>query len=289
MSPLDFFCRCAPMIFNRLQVIGVLALTTTLISCSNSPAASSKPSATAPATPTAADRAAPMAAKSLAPDRAADAANPSPSGNLLSPSQLAELAQLPWPALAPTELPDGFKVVKFNVGRGQYANGDDDSGYSIRYEGPDRTCLNVYNASDGPRGQAGIRTVETSFGPVKVFRETHAKFTSLYSFVPDQRSIYVGTTQDQDCKALSDAQFDRVVESMGQVQTQLPASPKPRADRVVEDRPEDRTRRLEVARQLDADQLCGACRPGPGPTAAAISATKAAMSMANASRSRAAR
>jgi hypothetical protein len=238
-----------------------LALTTlallSIASCSTSPAATSGPIGSTTASPalTPVPAAASLTDKAPSAPKVADNSSvadlPSAlSSNLLSPPQIAELAKLSFPALAPTNLPAGFSVVGFKVERGQYANGDDDSGYSIRYAGPGRTCLTISVSKDGPRGP-GLRTAETSFGPVKIYRETLAASTSMYGYIQDQRSIYVGTRQDADCNLMSDTQFDQVMESMGQIQAHRTTSQR----QSPQDTPEDRTRRLEVARQLDKDLL----------------------------------
>lgn len=148
------------------------------------------------------------------------------TGNLLSPEQKAQLSQLPIPIIAPTQLPAGFRLVAASGEKGQYANGDDDSGYSISYQGDNNTCINLTSSKDGPRGQADS-VVQTQFGAVKVFTETRQDKTFIYSFIPIAGNPSLtsgGTVPDpaatgdtpgwKRCNAVSMEQYIQVLKSL---------------------------------------------------------------------------
>jgi hypothetical protein len=93
------------------------------------------------------------------------------TGNLLSPSQKAQLMRLPLPIIAPTSLPAGFRLVKASGEAGQYANGDDDSGYAIAYEGEGNTCITITGSQSGTRGLNKLREEQTEFGLLTIYTE----------------------------------------------------------------------------------------------------------------------
>ncbi|CAN1211979.1 hypothetical protein TUMEXPCC7403_17365 [Tumidithrix helvetica PCC 7403] len=93
------------------------------------------------------------------------------TGNLLAPEQIAQLKQLPIPIVAPTSLPTGFRLVKASGEKAKYANGDDDSGYIIAYEGENNTCISVTSSQSGSRGLEKMREEQTEFGTLEVYIE----------------------------------------------------------------------------------------------------------------------
>ena len=105
------------------------------------------------------------------------------TGNLLSPEQTAKLTRLPIPVVAPTELPAGFRLVHADGEINKYANGDDDSGYAIDYEGDNNTCLSVRSSQDGPRGLGKVKQVQTRFGSLTVYEQKWRDSKSLISFL----------------------------------------------------------------------------------------------------------
>jgi hypothetical protein len=105
------------------------------------------------------------------------------TGNLLSPVQKARLTQLPIPVVVPTRLPVGFRLVRAEGEAGRYANGDDDSGYAIDYQGEQNTCLSIRTSQDGPRGLEKVKQVRTRFGLVTVYAEKLHDRKSLVSFL----------------------------------------------------------------------------------------------------------
>lgn len=98
-----------------------------------------------------------------------DRRSASVTGNLLSPEQIAQLKQLPIPIVAPTSLPAGFRLVRAYGEIGKYANGDDDSGYTIAYEGENNTCIKVTSTQSGSRGYEKVREEQTEFGKLDVY------------------------------------------------------------------------------------------------------------------------
>ncbi len=114
-----------------------------------------------------------------------DTSTPQPvqvTGNLLSPEQKAQLTQLPIPIIAPNFLPAGFRLVKATGETAKYANGDDDSGYTIAYQGENNTCISVTSSQSGPRGLQKIRQEQTEFGEVTVYTE-NARDNSIRNVV----------------------------------------------------------------------------------------------------------
>jgi hypothetical protein len=93
------------------------------------------------------------------------------TGNLLSAEQKAKLTQLPIPIVAPTYLPNGFSLFQALSSTAKYANGDDDSGYSIDYLGENNTCISIRNSSSGTRGLQKLREEQTEFGLLTIYTE----------------------------------------------------------------------------------------------------------------------
>lgn len=105
------------------------------------------------------------------------------AGNLLSTKQKAQLTQLPIPVVVPTVLPATFRLVRAEGEAGTYANGDDDSGYAIDYQGEKNTCLSIRTSQDGPRGLEKVKQVQTRFGLITVYTEKLPDSKSLVSFL----------------------------------------------------------------------------------------------------------
>lgn len=145
------------------------------------------------------------------------------TGNQLSPAQKAQLTQLPIPIVAPTYLPAGFRLIQATGERGQYVNGDDDSGYTIAYKGPGNTCIKLYSSQDGPRGQAA-KVVKTTFGAVRIFVQKTQNRPFIYSFIPiagnpsltSGGSMLDSATKNrwQPCNAVSMDEYVRVLQSL---------------------------------------------------------------------------
>jgi hypothetical protein len=93
------------------------------------------------------------------------------TGNLLSPEQKTQLMRLPLTIIAPTSLPAGFRLVKASGEVGKYANGDDDSGYAIAYEGEANTCITITGTQSGTRGLNKLREEQTEFGLLTIYTE----------------------------------------------------------------------------------------------------------------------
>jgi hypothetical protein len=102
------------------------------------------------------------------------------TGNLLTSEQKTLLLQLPIPIVAPTFLPDGFRLVYANGEASKYANGDDDSGYTIAYQGENNTCISMSFSSSGTRGLQRANEVKTEFGSVVVYTD-NARDNSIKS------------------------------------------------------------------------------------------------------------
>lgn len=141
----------------------------------------------------------------------------------LTSAQKAKLTQLPIPIVAPTYLPEGFRLVTAEGEKGQYANGDDDSGYSLVYQGRNNTCIRITSSKDGPRGK-WQQMVDTRFGAVKVFTQTYENKYLIYSFIPvkGNPSLTSGGSlphpdasgKFQSCKAVSLPEYARVLRSL---------------------------------------------------------------------------
>jgi hypothetical protein len=91
------------------------------------------------------------------------------SGNLLTSEQKGLLLQLPIPIVAPTFVPEGFRLVHAKGESGKYANGDDDSGYMIAYLGENNTCISIHSTNSGSRGLQRANQAQTEFGSVVVY------------------------------------------------------------------------------------------------------------------------
>lgn len=133
------------------------------------------------------------------------------TGNLLSADQKAKLLKLPIPIVAPTYLPKGFQLTHADGEEGHYSNGDDDSGYSLIYKGPENTCIEVRSSKDGPRG-AWQQIVKTRFGSIKVFTENNQGKTSIYSFVPIQGQPVL--ISGASCNPVSMQEYIHVLQSL---------------------------------------------------------------------------
>jgi hypothetical protein len=93
------------------------------------------------------------------------------TGNLLTSEQKALLLQLPIPIVAPNFIPEGFRLVYAKGEANKYANGDDDSGYTIAYQGENNTCISIRSTQSGSRGLQRVNQVQTEFGSVGVYTE----------------------------------------------------------------------------------------------------------------------
>lgn len=149
------------------------------------------------------------------------------TGNLLSPAQKVQLTQLPIPIVAPTILPASFRLVRAQGEAGKYANGDDDSGYAIDYEGAQNTCLSMRSSKDGPRGLEKVTQVQTRFGLVTVYQEKLRDGKSLVSFLGlkgNPTLVSGGTLPDnrapagwKRCRAVSVETYTQVLKSLAVV------------------------------------------------------------------------
>ncbi len=146
------------------------------------------------------------------------------AGTLLSPEQKARLTRLPIPIVAPTYLPTSFRLLRADGEASQYANGADDSGYAIDYQGTNNTCLSLRSSKDGPRGLTKVRQVQTNFGWVTVYVDTFGDRKSLVSFLGIKGNpvlISGGTLPDKTatsgwkpCRAVSIDAFTQVLKSL---------------------------------------------------------------------------
>lgn len=146
------------------------------------------------------------------------------TGNLLTSEQIAKLTSLPITIVAPTYLPKGFRVVKADGERGQYANGADDSGYGIDYEGEDGTCFTIYSSKDGPRRLPMVGQVETALGTVKIYEENYQGKRALESFIPVAKGnplmiapvsrLNPATGNYEQCRALDRSEYERILQSI---------------------------------------------------------------------------
>ena len=121
------------------------------------------------------------------------------TGNLLTSEQKAALLQLPIPIVAPNFLPEGFRLVQAKGEANKYVNGDDDSGYSIDYQGANNTCISIRSSSSGSRGLTKVNQVQTEFGSVAVYTENRGNSRSIVSFLPLRKNpilISVGSIPD---------------------------------------------------------------------------------------------
>lgn len=147
------------------------------------------------------------------------------TGSLLSPEQKAQLIRLPIPIIVPTYLPDGFRLVAAGGEAGKYANGADDSGYSIRYVGEDNTCVSIASSKDGPRRLPKQGQVETRLGSIAVYAHEFRGETVISSFLPVKGNPVLssggvmpggaGTNGEwKTCKAVSMETYMQVLRSL---------------------------------------------------------------------------
>lgn len=149
--------------------------------------------------------------------------SPASTGNLLSPGQVAKLTKLPIPIVAPTYVPKGFRLISADGASVKYANGGDDTGYSIAYEGEDGTCFAIASSKDSPRKLKQIGEVESVVGAVKMYEETYEGRSSIQSFIPVKGNpvmispvwqLNSATGSHEFCKALNRAEYERILKSM---------------------------------------------------------------------------
>ncbi len=143
-------------------------------------------------------------------------------GKLLSPEQVAKLKKLPIPVVAPTYLPVGFRVVQAEGESAKYANGDDDSGYTLEYQRDDNTCFAIRSSQDGPRGLTQVGQVETAIGKVSIYQEYQGQ-SSLQSFIPVKGNpvmispvsrLNSATGNYEVCKPLRRVEYERILQSI---------------------------------------------------------------------------
>ena len=148
-------------------------------------------------------------------------------GNLLSPAQVAKLTALPIPIVAPTYLPEGFRVVRADGEIGEYAGGDDDSGYMIEYQGDDNTCFAIYSSNEGPRDIEPVGRVESAIGAVNIYEEKYEGRSSLQSFIPIEGNplmispvshLNPATGEYEACQALDLSEYERILQSIDLVE-----------------------------------------------------------------------
>lgn len=148
------------------------------------------------------------------------------TGNLLSPAQVEKLTKLPIPIVAPTDLPKGFRVVSADGASVKYANGGDDTGYSITYQKEDGTCFVIASSKDGPRRLKQIGQVESAVGTVKMYEETYEGKTSVQSFIPVEGNpmmmspvlqLNSVTGNHEACPALDRTEYERILKSIEMV------------------------------------------------------------------------
>lgn len=146
-----------------------------------------------------------------------------PSGNLLAPAQVAKLTKLPIPIVAPTDLPEGFRVTSADGDSVKYTNGDDDTGYAISYEKADGTCFVIQSSKDGPRRLKQVGQVETKVGNVNMYEETYQDKSWIQSFIPVKGNpvmispvlLYKPETGNHEaCKALDRNDYERILKSI---------------------------------------------------------------------------
>ena len=159
----------------------------------------------------------------IAPEKALEQNSTTSTGNLLSPEQVAKLTQLPIPIVAPTYLPKGFRLVSADGGSEKYANGEDDAGYMIEYQGDDNTCFSIYSSKDGPRRLKQIGQVESAVGLIKMYEETYEGKSSIESFIPVKGNpmmlspvshLNPATGNYERCKALDRTEYERILKSV---------------------------------------------------------------------------
>lgn len=135
------------------------------------------------------------------------------SGHLLTPAQLTRLTGLPIPVLVPTQVPAGFRVVRFEAESGKYANGDDDSGYLIDYQRSDRSCFTIYTASGGTRGLSVVGQEPTAFGVINLYVDQRFP-SNLSAFFPVEANPVLINGAGWCGKALPRSEFVRILRSV---------------------------------------------------------------------------
>ncbi len=167
--------------------------------------------------------ASPVLADPIAPAQLQARSPKAPSGHLLSPQQVRQLTQLPIPIVVPTDLPPGFRLLKAEGEQGQYANGDDDSGYMLEYASPDNRCFVIYTSKDGPRRLKQIGQVQSGVGLAKIYQDRYNNQTAWMSFLPVKGNpvlispfsrLNPATNNYERCKPLSRADYDRILKSI---------------------------------------------------------------------------
>lgn len=149
--------------------------------------------------------------------------SPASTGNLLSSGQVAKLTKLPIPIVAPTYVPEKFRLISADGASLKLTNGDEDTGYSIAYQGEDGTCFAIASSKDNPRKLKQIGQVESAFGPVKIHEEIYEGQSSIKSFIPVKGNpvmispflqLNSTTGSHEFCKALDRAEYERILKSI---------------------------------------------------------------------------
>jgi hypothetical protein len=138
----------------------------------------------------------------------------------LSPEQVQKLTQLPITIVAPTSIPQGFRVVKADGGSDKLVNGDDDAGYAIEYERDDNTCFAIQTSKDGPRGLKSLGQVDSALGAIQIYQDRG----TLLSFVPVAKGNPVilsplsrlnpATGNYVKCQALQRSEYESILKSL---------------------------------------------------------------------------
>lgn len=145
------------------------------------------------------------------------------TGHLLSPAQVAKLTSLPLPIVAPTDLPQGFRVVSADGASTKLVNGNDDTGYSITYQGKDSTCFSIYSSQDGPRRLKQVGRVKSAVGDIKMYEASYKGRRSVQSFIPVKGNpvmispafqLNPATGRHEACKALDRIEYERILSSI---------------------------------------------------------------------------
>ena len=104
----------------------------------------------------------------------------------MTSEQKGLLLQLPIPIVAPNFIPEGFRLVYAKGEANKYVNGDDDSGYTITYQGENNTCISIRSTQSGSRGLKKVNQVQTEFGSVAVYTDNSRdnSIRSISSFLP---------------------------------------------------------------------------------------------------------
>lgn len=164
-----------------------------------------------------------QSAEVIAPEPAKEQPSTALTGNLLSSEQVAKLTKLPIPIVAPTYLPEGFRVVSADGDSVKYVNGDDDAGYAIEYESNDNTCFAIQSSKDGPRRLKQVGQVESVIGTIKIHEETYKGESSLQSFIPVKGNpmmisplsrLNPATGNYESCRALDRSDYERILRSI---------------------------------------------------------------------------